>query len=293
VRANAASRLLSRRAPIGKALPALGKTLRARARPSKDSGRGPRAPSSSSEIVARPTGSSRKRSSGTGTARSPCSMENAPTEDAFERLERAERWLRERPGEAELLLTLGRLCVQRELWGKAQSLPRRKPRTQPTQAAHVALAPAFRARRGESKKSQPAFSRERQPRVGTAGLSARAVRLKCQAGELLLRIARARGNPGRKRFASRAISAAFKDTPAAAAFLSNSHAVSVPGIGTTSALERAPTRAPPARVSPCGRRRSIRAVAAARRCVGDCPDWKRDDRDADPWLERVSADRGR
>jgi len=39
-------------------------------------------------------------------------------EDAFERLERAERWLSERPGEAELLLTLGRLCVQRELWGK-------------------------------------------------------------------------------------------------------------------------------------------------------------------------------
>ena len=61
-------------------------------------------------------------------------------EDAFERLERAERWLSERPGEAELLLTLGRLCVQRELWGKAQSYLEASLATQPTQAAHVALA---------------------------------------------------------------------------------------------------------------------------------------------------------
>ena len=64
-------------------------------------------------------------------------------EDAFERLERAERWLRERPGEAELLLTLGRLCVQRELWGKAQSYLEASLATQPTQAAHVALARLF------------------------------------------------------------------------------------------------------------------------------------------------------
>src|SRR6266568_4159403 len=61
-------------------------------------------------------------------------------EDAFERLERAERWLRERPGEAELLLTLGRLCVQRELWGKAQSY---LEASLSTQAAHVALARLF------------------------------------------------------------------------------------------------------------------------------------------------------
>src|SRR5882762_3310913 len=64
-------------------------------------------------------------------------------EDAFERLERAERWLRERPGEAELLLTLGRLCVQRELWGKAQSYLEASLATQPTEAAHVALARLF------------------------------------------------------------------------------------------------------------------------------------------------------
>jgi HemY protein len=60
--------------------------------------------------------------------------------DALDRLERAEKWLRDRPGEAELLLTLGRLCVQRELWGKAQSYLEASLATGPTQAAHIALA---------------------------------------------------------------------------------------------------------------------------------------------------------
>jgi HemY protein len=60
--------------------------------------------------------------------------------DALERLERAEKWLKERPGETELLLTLGRLCVQRELWGKAQSYLEASLATRPTREAHVALA---------------------------------------------------------------------------------------------------------------------------------------------------------
>jgi HemY protein len=64
-------------------------------------------------------------------------------QDALERLERAEKWLRARPDEAELLLTLGRLCVQRELWGKAQSYLEASLATQPTQAAHIALARLF------------------------------------------------------------------------------------------------------------------------------------------------------
>lgn len=63
--------------------------------------------------------------------------------DALERLERAEKWLKDRPGEAELLLTLGRLCVQRELWGKAQSYLEASLATQPTQAAHIALAKLY------------------------------------------------------------------------------------------------------------------------------------------------------
>ena len=64
-------------------------------------------------------------------------------DDARERIERAEKWLRDRPGEAELLLTLGRLCVQRELWGKAQSYLEASLATRPTLAAHVALAQLF------------------------------------------------------------------------------------------------------------------------------------------------------
>ncbi|HUK04400.1 MAG TPA: hypothetical protein VLV90_04890, partial [Burkholderiales bacterium] len=42
-------------------------------------------------------------------------------EEARARIERAERWLREQPQDAQLLATLGRLCVAAELWGKAQN----------------------------------------------------------------------------------------------------------------------------------------------------------------------------
>ncbi len=59
---------------------------------------------------------------------------------AMERIEHAERWLKERPQDAELLLTLGRLCVQRELWGKAKSYFEASLTLYPGRAAHVALA---------------------------------------------------------------------------------------------------------------------------------------------------------
>jgi HemY protein len=64
-------------------------------------------------------------------------------EDIPQRIARAERWLRERPADAALLLTLGRLCFQRELWGKAQSYLEASLAAQPTQAAHVTLATLF------------------------------------------------------------------------------------------------------------------------------------------------------
>jgi HemY protein len=35
------------------------------------------------------------------------------------RLRQAENWLRQHPGDAALLLTLARLCVRNQLWGKA------------------------------------------------------------------------------------------------------------------------------------------------------------------------------
>jgi HemY protein len=64
-------------------------------------------------------------------------------DDALDRIERAERWLHERPDDAELQLTLGRLCVQRELWGKAQNYLEASLTAQPTPAVHVALANLF------------------------------------------------------------------------------------------------------------------------------------------------------
>jgi HemY protein len=61
-------------------------------------------------------------------------------DDALERLSHAETWLRERPRDAALLLTLGRLCAQRELWGKAQSYFAASLSEQPSRAAHLELA---------------------------------------------------------------------------------------------------------------------------------------------------------
>lgn len=64
-------------------------------------------------------------------------------EDALSRLEHAERWLKDRPRDWPLLLTLGRLCVQRQLWGKAQSYLEASLAMQPTRAAHITLARLF------------------------------------------------------------------------------------------------------------------------------------------------------
>jgi HemY protein len=60
--------------------------------------------------------------------------------DAIARIERAERWLAEHPRDAELLLTLGRLCTQTQLWGKAISYLEASLAASPTRGAHVALA---------------------------------------------------------------------------------------------------------------------------------------------------------
>jgi len=64
-------------------------------------------------------------------------------DDALARLEKAEAWLKERPRDGVLLLTLGRLCVQRELWGKAQSYLEASLAVRPTRAAHIVLAQLF------------------------------------------------------------------------------------------------------------------------------------------------------
>ncbi len=60
--------------------------------------------------------------------------------DALERLELAESWLAAHPRDASLLLTLGRLCVYRELWGKAQSYFEASLSQDESKMAHVELA---------------------------------------------------------------------------------------------------------------------------------------------------------
>ena len=61
-------------------------------------------------------------------------------EDALERIQRCEEWLHDHPHDAVLLLTLGRLCMYRELWGKAQSYLEASLSLQPSRAAHRELA---------------------------------------------------------------------------------------------------------------------------------------------------------
>ena len=61
-------------------------------------------------------------------------------EESLSRIERAERWLPAHPQDAELLLTLGRLCASAELWGKARSYLEASLAVGPSRAAHIALA---------------------------------------------------------------------------------------------------------------------------------------------------------
>jgi HemY protein len=56
------------------------------------------------------------------------------------RIQRAEAWLRSHPRDAALLLTLGRLCAEQELWGKAQSYLEASIAIEPTHTAHLVAA---------------------------------------------------------------------------------------------------------------------------------------------------------
>jgi len=83
-----------------------------------------------------------------------------------------ERWLKAHPRDAALLLTLGRLCVRGELWGKAKSYFDASLSEQPSRAAHVGAARLaeslgreaearvhFRAACDESLPAEPGESR--------------------------------------------------------------------------------------------------------------------------------------
>lgn len=61
-------------------------------------------------------------------------------EEARERIERAERWLREHAEDPQLLAALGTLCVTAELWGKAQNYLEASLTFGETRAAHLELA---------------------------------------------------------------------------------------------------------------------------------------------------------
>lgn len=60
--------------------------------------------------------------------------------DAQIRLGQAEAWLKQHPREAALLVALGRLCIQQQLWGKAQSYLEAALSVEPSRQAHLALA---------------------------------------------------------------------------------------------------------------------------------------------------------
>jgi HemY protein len=60
--------------------------------------------------------------------------------DVLARIAHAEKWLHEHPRDAQLLLTLGRLCRQKQLWGKAQSYLEASLAIAPTIDAHLELA---------------------------------------------------------------------------------------------------------------------------------------------------------
>lgn len=64
-------------------------------------------------------------------------------DDVRSRIERAERWLPEHPGDARLLRALGRLCLRAELWGKAQNYLDASLSFEPSRESHLALARLF------------------------------------------------------------------------------------------------------------------------------------------------------
>ena len=64
-------------------------------------------------------------------------------DDVRQRIERAERWLSDHPGDARLLLALGRLCVRAELWGKAQNYLDASLSFDPSRESHLSLAHLF------------------------------------------------------------------------------------------------------------------------------------------------------
>ena len=76
--------------------------------------------------------------------------------DILARIARGEKWLEKHAEDARLLLALGRLCREQQLWGKAQSYFEASLAIQPSQDAHVELATLF-AQLGRSEESNQSY----------------------------------------------------------------------------------------------------------------------------------------
>jgi HemY protein len=63
--------------------------------------------------------------------------------DVVARIAHGEKWLAQHPRDAQLLLALGRLCRQKQLWGKAQSYLEASLAIEPSRACHIELAQLF------------------------------------------------------------------------------------------------------------------------------------------------------
>jgi HemY protein len=61
------------------------------------------------------------------------------TDEAGSSIEQAERWLKQHPDDAGLLLALGKLCLHQELWSKAQNYLEASNSIAPSSAAYTAL----------------------------------------------------------------------------------------------------------------------------------------------------------
>lgn len=69
-----------------------------------------------------------------------CGQPGEPAGDVLGRIAQAEKWLQRMPRDGALLLTLGRLCRQQKLWGKARSYLEAALAVAPSRATHVELA---------------------------------------------------------------------------------------------------------------------------------------------------------
>jgi HemY protein len=78
--------------------------------------------------------------------------------EARTRIERAERWLLERSSDAPLLATLGRLCIQADLWGKARNFLEASVSFGESRSAHLELA-RLGERLGLGDKAQQHYRR--------------------------------------------------------------------------------------------------------------------------------------